>query len=174
MAGWHSAHQLVVKSAFELQSPHCVCYLHMAALEIKEQIRRGILVCPKTHEQLIEENGQLKAVRAGLSYPMVNGVPFVCSDLVRLNEYLKPNEGQMQREYAALEAPPAAPQWYRLIHRYKLWVGRLELDDYGPPFVWSRSKAAVAAWQAVAALGERPDAVCIRLEAARNGMPPIF
>jgi SAM-dependent methyltransferase len=68
-------------------------------MNVTEQVRQGRLVCPVSHQELIEQGGELVTRDGSRRYPMVSGVPILHADPERIAVYRNQGSGQMHAEY---------------------------------------------------------------------------
>jgi hypothetical protein len=118
-------------------------------MDAKQQIERGILVCPRSRTRLSFDDGELVAA-TGDRYPLHHGVPILIDGAAQ-KDYLSQNDGSMVAEYEAEVAPAPAPG--KLRGAVRRWLNLQ--DDY-------RSAASLAAFQQ-AILNQPPDAVLLSI-----------
>ena len=70
-------------------------------LDVEEQVRRGNLVCPETHQKLVYSEGYLVTVDGRKRYPVVEGVPIFLPEAQR-KEMLAQHDGSMHHEYTGV------------------------------------------------------------------------
>jgi SAM-dependent methyltransferase len=70
-------------------------------VKVTEQVRQGRLVCPVSHQELIEQRNELVTRDGSRRYPVVSGVPVLHTDSERIAAYRNQGQGQMHAEYLA-------------------------------------------------------------------------
>jgi SAM-dependent methyltransferase len=70
-------------------------------MDITDQIRRGLLVCPVSHQELVEQDGELVTRDGSRRYPVISGVPILHADPAKASAYRSHGGGQMHAEYQA-------------------------------------------------------------------------
>jgi SAM-dependent methyltransferase len=70
-------------------------------MNVADQVREGRLVCPVSHQTLIEQGDGLVTRDGSRRYPVVSGVPILHVDQDRIAIYRRQGEGQMHAEYLA-------------------------------------------------------------------------
>ncbi len=68
-------------------------------MDISNQIREGRLVCPISHQPLIEQGDELVTRDGSRHYPVISGVPILHVEPGRIATYRDQGRGQMHREY---------------------------------------------------------------------------
>lgn len=82
-------------------------------LSIDEQLRRGALVCPRSHQRLSRRGGSLETPDGAHSYPLRQGVPVLLRDPGRVAEDLAADRGAMVAEYEQARRPSFLQRLYR-------------------------------------------------------------
>ncbi len=107
-------------------------------LSLTKQLEQKRLVCPKTHECLVENNGYLVTHNGLQRYPLSNGVPiFIDSD--KQQQYLTEDKGTMMALYSGKSAKSSKIDYLR----YRLDKFAARNGDY-------RSQAAAEAHRQLA------------------------
>jgi len=70
-------------------------------MNVADQVRQGRLVCPISHQALIEQGDELVTRDGVRRYPVISGVPILHADPERIVAYRAQGEGQMHAEYLA-------------------------------------------------------------------------